>query len=84
LAEGTVLPQCEILIFYEILHNFTLKMAWNIIDLAHLARIVIVKVAGYCEHSKKFDFRKVWRIFEYLWKYQLDKEASLPQSYLVS
>jgi len=35
----------------KFLHNFTLKVAWNIVDLVHLARIVVVKVAAYCEHS---------------------------------
>jgi len=36
LADGTVLPPCEKLLFYEILHNFTLKVAWNIMDVFHL------------------------------------------------
>ena len=28
-------------------------MAWNIVDLVHLARIVLVKVAAYSEHSNE-------------------------------
>lgn len=52
LAEGTG-TQCEKLLFYEILHNFTLNVAWNIVHLVHLARIVVVKVAGYCENTNE-------------------------------
>jgi len=46
LAEETG-PQYEKLLFYEILHNFTLKVAWNIVDLVHLARIVTLKLVGH-------------------------------------
>jgi hypothetical protein len=34
-------------------------MAWNSVDLAQLARIVLVKVAGYCEHRKEMNERKI-------------------------
>jgi hypothetical protein len=73
LAEGTG-PQCEKLLFCEILHNFTLKVAWNIVDLVHIARIILVKVASYCEH---INANLISLNFGELWKYQLDK-VSVP------